>query len=386
MARLAASIKKLLQGISDGACVSDSRGRLLYINPAAEALLGVTAAKCAGQSLCGMLCARFPNPEQRCAAAHCPLRRRGGGGTSFTIEGRFAAGGTELKKTGTTLNIRCLRLPPSRRCAETTGARLTLLTDVSARAAEEKRREDWRAMAVHDLRAPLTNIYAVLRELQMEAAETPPPPPDAEMLEISVRNCRRMIGMLELYLAVARFDACMMPVTSSALDLDAFIRECVREQSSLAEERGIEVVVDAAPGLKALGDPQLLGRALQNLLNNALKFSAKDGRVTIKAGRDASGRPAISIRDSGPGIDPKDLAFIFDRYAQAGGAGRKEGTGTGLGLTFCRQAVAAMRGELTVESKPGEGSLFTVALLDAAPALNGSRRRGPAFLNGTAPR
>jgi len=366
MARLAASIKRLLQGMSDGSCVSDSRGRLLYINPAAEALLGVSGAKWKGQSLCGLLCARLTDPDKRCAAAHCPLRRRGGGGSSFTIEGRFGAGAT--------LNVRCLRLPPSRRCAETTGARLTFLTDVSARAAEEKRREDWRAMAVHDLRAPLTNIYAVLRELQMEAAETPPPPPDAEMLEISVRNCRRMIGMLELYLAVARFDACMMPVTSSALDLDAFIRECVREQSSLAEERGIEVVVDAAPGLKALADPQLLGRALQNLLNNALKFSAKDGRVTIKAGRDATGRPAITIRDSGPGIDPKDLAFIFDRYAQAGGAGRKEGTGTGLGLTFCRQAVAAMRGELTVESKPGEGSLFTVALLDAAPVLNGARR------------
>lgn len=373
MARLAASIKKLLQGISDGACISDARGRLLYVNPAAEALLGASGAKRAGRSLCGLLCARFSDPNQRCAAARCPLRRRGGG-TSCTIEGRFAAVKPESKKAGTTLSVRCLRLPSWKRGAKTRGARLTLLTDVSARAAEEKRREDWRAMAVHDLRAPLTNIYAVLRDLQREASGTPPQPPDAETLAIAVRNCRRMMEMLELHLAVARLDACMMPAKKSALDLSGFIRECVREQSSLAEERGIDVVVDAPPGLKARGDPQLLARALQNLLNNALKFSAVNGRVSIKAGRDASGRPAISIRDSGPGIEPKDIARIFDRYAQAGGLRRMEGAGTGLGLPFCRQAVAAMGGELTVESTPGEGSLFTVALQAASPALKRTRR------------
>lgn len=361
MMRISPSIRKLLEGITDGACVSDARGRLLYMNPAAEALLGVTGAAQKSKPLCGLLCSKLCDPDQRRAAARCPLRGRGRGGTAFTLEARFEPAKPGAKRAGPTLSVRCLRLPRER-AADQAGARLTLLTDVSSRASEEKRREDWRAMVVHDLRAPLTNIYAVLRELELDASEGRAQVPGDETLDIAVRNCRRMMGMLELYLAVARFDACMMPVRKAALDLGEFLRECVREQSSFAEERGIEVIVDAPAGLLAQGDPQLLSRALQNLLNNAIKFSVKHGTVRVWAGRDSGGRAAVSFQDSGPGIAAHDIARIFDRYAQAGGLRRRDGAGTGLGLTFCRQAVTAMKGELTVESRPGEGSLFTVFL------------------------
>lgn len=366
MTRLPTSIQKLFQGISDGACISDEKGRIEYLNPAAERLLGTILAESKGKTVCDRLCRGLCDAQTREHAGRCPLRRRGSRRSSAVFEGRYRRKGQD---DGLDLSVHCFRLPRSGR---TRTHLLTFLLDDSARTTLERRKEDWRTMLVHDLNAPLSNIYAVLRELQDQAPAAGAP--DAEIVDIGVQNCRRMMELLQLYLAVARFDACMMPVKSTSLDLAAFVRECAAQQAALACERRIKVVVNSPPALPALGDPQLLARALQNILNNALKFSAENGRVEITAGPDEPGQVRVSVRDTGPGIARADLARIFDRFSQAGRLRRSKNAGIGLGLSFCRQALAAMDGQLTVESRPGEGSLFTLHLPAAAPAPGKLRR------------
>lgn len=356
MSRSKTSAWNMLRGMSDGACVTDARGAIEYMNPAAERFLGKPLSACARKPLCGLLCRGFSDPKVRARVARCPLRRRGSRKSSVVVEGRYQPDGRD---EGFDLSVHCFRLPGPGGASR----RLTLLQDESARIALEKRREDWRTMVVHDLNAPLSNIYAVARELRDQAAAGQTA--DAGIADIAVQNCRRMMDLLQLYLAVARLDASLMPVSAAPLDLVPLVRTCAAEQAFLAAERKITLTVDAPATLTALGDAQLFSRALQNLIHNALKFSLKESRVEITAARDESGRVRVSVRDQGPGIPEEDLVRVFDRFAQARGLRRIERAGIGLGLTFCREALAAMKGELTVQSRPGEGCLFTLYLPSA---------------------
>ena len=175
-----------------------------------------------------------------------------------------------------------------------------------------------------------------------------------------------MMELIDLYLDVAKLDAGQMAVESARLNLATVAHKCMEEQASLAAERRIDVSLDIPLVLTVEADDRLLSRVIQNVLNNALKFSPEGGRITISAAPGAREQVDVSIRDTGPGIDPEDLLRLFDRYHQAETrrAGRRPGTG--LGLAFCREALEAMHGGISVESRLGSGSVFILHLTSAA--------------------
>jgi len=349
--------------VSDGVCAADAFGMLLYMNPAAEALLGTTLERSRGRSQCELLCGHLATEASPECASACALRVLGGEETAVTHKGQraqpssYAWNDTGFKRLekARALRVRCVLLP-----AGGEGARLTIIEDCSAELELERRREDWRSMVAHDLRNPLSVIFAAARELQDAA---PGAAPDPELVDICVQNCRRMMSLLDRYLDVAKLESGLMDVRLARLPLEPLLKACVDEQAVLAREKSVIVELRAAQGLSVTADPDLLPRVLANLLNNAVKFAPAGGTVDVTA--EADGRVSIVVitfRDSGPGIDPEELPALFDRYHQAAAGRRGPRKGTGLGLAFCREAVKAMHGTIDVQSEPGAGSSFAVRL------------------------
>lgn len=155
-----------------------------------------------------------------------------------------------------------------------------------------------------------------------------------------------------------------MPVRLGDVALDALARGLERELTPAAAARGQTLTVAVPGALAVRADPELLRRALANVVGNALKFTLPGGRIDVSA--QASGEDVlIRVADDGPGIAARDLPHVFDRYYQGMHGQRHQGLG--LGLAFCRAALRAMQGDVEVESEEGRGATFTLRLPRAAP-------------------
>jgi signal transduction histidine kinase len=354
-------LEAIFGALTDGVCLSDG-GRVTYLNPAAERLLGARPGARRDESACDMICGRLSAAGEAECASGCPLRDPAEPQQSVTFSGRHEAPPVyswrelDVQRVARTrsLRVRCLRLEGTNPVGKE-GLHLTLIEDASAEQELEARKEDWRSMVVHDLRAPLANVYGALRTVQDGPGER-----DADALDIATRNCRRVMGLLDVYLDMAKIDAGRMSVKTAEVDVGACARTAVEELSYLARERSIRAVVDVAPGLRALADAGLLARVLQNLLHNAYKFSPNGGVVRVSAQADEPGRAVLTVRNDGPLLTPEELPALFKRFSR--GAAGATGRGTGLGLAFCREALRAMGGEVAVASGPETGTVFTVVL------------------------
>jgi signal transduction histidine kinase len=373
MSDIETTLAPLFDGLSDGICISDAENGILYINPAAERLLGVDLRDALGQKSCSLLCGRLAVEGSPECASQCPLRAPQDSHRAVTFVGLYSPKPafrwveTEVRRleNGGHVRVRCARMPAPMLEPERGERRFTIIEDVAAEMELERRKEDWRSMLAHDLRSPLTNVYGLLRAVQDENATPSPQPIDRGLIDIGVRNCRRIMEILDLYLETAKFDAGSMPVEIAEHDLRELVAGCVEEQGFLAKERRVEIRQEIPAALRVRADRRLLYRAVQNVLSNAVKFSPAGGRVDISAKDAGDDRVELAVRDAGPGIPAEEIPRLFDRYHQAQAGRRGMVPGTGLGLAFCRQALEAMGGRVTAESGPGAGSVFTLHLKGA---------------------
>ncbi|MFI5363438.1 MAG: ATP-binding protein [Elusimicrobiota bacterium] len=344
------ALRPLFDCLTDGICVADAEGRLLYANAAAGRLLGPAAAETGERMICDILCGRL---KGKCGetANSCPVKVPRGPQDAVTFQGTFGPSDRHLR-------VRCLRVRLSR--AE---RHFLVVEDCEAEAELERRQEELRQMFAHDVRAPLTNALAVLRTLEDRGAGSVLASSDIELVRLGVRGCARISALVDAYLETSRLEEGAMPVHCEPVDVRRLIEDCVDEQREAARVRGLELSFAVPQGLSARADPELLRRAVQNLISNALKFTSGGGRVSVGAGEDA-GSIVIRVADCGPGIPPEELPRIFERFYQGKGAGRR--CGFGLGLTFCRAALLAMGGDVSVESQERKGSVFTLRLPKAA--------------------
>ena len=340
------ALRPLFDCLTDGFCIADVEGRLLYANAAAGALLGPAAKAVGDTSICDLLCTFLEEPHG-IAATSCPLKVLHGGQDAVTFKGRY-------RPTGRDLRLRCLRvrLPSLER-------HFLIIEDVTDQAEQGRRQEEWRQMLAHDFRAPPTIMYGVLRAVADLGAGHALDQGDIELIESGVRNSRRLDDLIESYLETTRLEDGAMPVRAVAVDVDLLIAGILDDEAESARTHGLTMTAGPPSGLTALADPELLRRAVTNLIGNALKFTHAGGRIQA-GGLRGDGAVRIRVADDGPGIAAKDLPRIFDRFYQ--GDNHKRGHGLGLGLTFCRAALRAMGGEISVESTEGKGSVFTLRL------------------------
>jgi NtrC-family two-component system sensor histidine kinase KinB len=178
------------------------------------------------------------------------------------------------------------------------------------------------------------------------------------------RNNQRVLTMLDQLLDVARIDTVEPETTCDSIDLAQLLSEVVADIRTSATQAGIDLALDPIlPLPPLLAGATALRRVLDNLLNNAISYTPRGGRVTVSAALHPDAGPrgavAVSVTDTGPGVPPEHRERIFERFVRLSDT-RPGHRGFGLGLYYCRQAVQAHGGRIWVEPGPGNrGSRFT---------------------------
>lgn len=208
----------------------------------------------------------------------------------------------------------------------------------------------------HDLRTPLTRMR-VSAELALH--QNTDPAAAREALADCVEESERVLSMLKTLMDIAEAEAGTMHLTRKPVDLCGLLREVADMYQYVAEEKKVKVDVNLPDKCEASVDPDRMRQAFGNLLDNAIKYTNEGGAVTISAGRQ-NGSATVRFRDTGMGIPESEQGRIWDRLYR--GDKSRSQRGLGLGLSVVKAVVQAHHGTVTVASKPGEGSEFSIML------------------------
>jgi PAS domain S-box-containing protein len=353
----------ILHSTADGILMADMRGDIQLANP-----LAARICECTEESLIGRRIDDVVAELQ--ARAHEVSTPAWGQDASAPVQI------SDLALTGGVhRSVRLLRLPVYDAHNEPRGE-LLILRDITQERELEQLREDYTSMLVHDLRAPLTSIMNGIMMLQ-RGIVGPVSEQQQELLKIAYQGSQTMLHLINTLLDISKLEQGQMTLDLKPLPVFSVIDQAVERLHNLASSRHIVIEQRLAPYLPPVEiDGEKIVRVLQNLLDNAIKFSPTQSVVTIgaflaggssTAPGDAPVHVPISgedylvvwVQDRGPGIPPAYFQRIFEKFGQV--RGRKV-RGTGLGLTFCRLAVEAHGGRIWVESVEGSGSVFAFTL------------------------
>jgi len=213
----------------------------------------------------------------------------------------------------------------------------------------------------HEFRTPLTLIIGPLEDC-LSGSESP----SQTQLEVMLKNCRRLLRLINQLLDIARLEAGGMTLVVKQGNLTQFIKSIVSSFAPSAERNGISLQMNAdTPDVEMCFDDEKLEKILSNLLSNALKFTARGGKILVGCtlNRDDDGKSAhITVKDTGHGIPKEELTCIFDRFRQVDGSSTRAHEGTGIGLALVKDLVTLHGGHIDVCSEPGFGTEFTVTL------------------------
>jgi two-component system phosphate regulon sensor histidine kinase PhoR len=170
-----------------------------------------------------------------------------------------------------------------------------------------------------------------------------------------------MHSLIDDILELSAIEAGTATVEASPVRLRVMIDDVLTALAARASERGLVLHNEVAEDVFVFADARRLEQMLTNLCDNAIKFSAEGGAVTVEH-EQANGRDRISVRDTGEGIAPEHIRRIFERFYRVDRARSRALGGTGLGLAIVKHLARAHGGEATVQSTPGEGSTFTIEL------------------------
>lgn len=208
--------------------------------------------------------------------------------------------------------------------------------------------------AAHELRTPL----AVLRTgLEVTLNRERGADEQHEALQSALREVVALCTMADELLALARLSEESF-VERIGLNLRELVSEAVEAVEPLTQAKNLSVSESGESALLVEGNPRHLRRLLVNLIDNAVKFTPESGTIALTLER-SDGRAILRVCDSGPGIAPADLPFIFERFFRGSGP---QTNGSGLGLSLCREIVRLHHGEIAANNNPGQGCEFVVSL------------------------
>lgn len=210
--------------------------------------------------------------------------------------------------------------------------------------------------ASHELRTPIAVIIAECEYARQNAKTVED---YEESMEVVERQSRKMSALINQLLNITRMDQGTQRLSFERANYSELC-EIVCDEASVASGRDVQLEKDIEPGVYANMDVGLMARLVQNLVENAFKYTAEGGKVRVSL-RAQSGRLRLEVRDTGIGIDKKDLPHIWERFWQADSS-RGVDRGSGLGLSMVKQIAEAHGGRLEVESRPGEGSCFSYTM------------------------
>jgi len=210
-------------------------------------------------------------------------------------------------------------------------------------------------MIIHDLRNPLSVIHGNLGVV-LESEALALAPKNRKFLETALAVSSSLAEMISSILDVNRMEAGAMKLNLGRCDLVAVAARVLAGAEAIRGRRNLAMEASGGP-VEVVADADILFRVIQNLVDNALKFTPADGWIRLAITPDGD-HVHVAVKDNGPGIPEAYQRMIFDKFGQVAGFEHQQKYATGLGLTFCKMAVEAHGGRIGVESREGLGSSF----------------------------
>jgi two-component system phosphate regulon sensor histidine kinase PhoR len=343
----------ILESMQEGVLVLDEDSRMLLVNPALRGTLAL-GADAEGRAALELI---------RNADLQSILERAQGGQGSVT--GEIETTGPKPRR----LLVHAAPLPSLNRKPQ---GLLAVFVDVSEIRRLETLRKDFVANVSHELRTPITAVRSAVDTLRHTLARDPTA--SERFVDIIDRNAQRLGALVEDLLDLSRIESKEYRPEAAPVSLRAVSEQVLALLRPRVEEKTIDVVNDIPADLPAArADRKGLEQVFTNLLDNAIKYCGPGARVRLRASHD-DGTLRVEIADSGPGIEPRHLPRLFERFYRVDSGRSRDMGGTGLGLSIVKHLVEAMTGAIGVDSTPGRGATFWFTLPAADSATPPDRK------------
>jgi two-component system, OmpR family, phosphate regulon sensor histidine kinase PhoR len=340
-------IKTIMNSMGDGVLVCDQDGSIVLTNPATNRMLRLS-----GDDLLGKLLTEAHLPPELADAILKSLKTRESTFTSISQE--LSLGAEEE------VHLRAHTAPVRNDVGEIMGA-VTVFQDISYLKELDKMKSEFIAMVTHELRAPIAaveqQLTVILNKMAGEVTEK-----QEQLLSRAKERTRGLLDLIKDLLDLSKIEAGKMVQYKEPLSLQEVIQRVVDLMRAEAEHKKIDLHFSASPEIPLIhADRNSMEEIFTNLISNAIKYTPEQGKVWIALGEE-KGFVKASVSDTGIGIEEKDLSRIFDKFYRVKTTETRQIVGTGLGLSIVKSIVAAHLGSISVESKVGAGTTFTVLL------------------------
>ena len=329
-----ANFQRVIESSADGMVVIGANEMMCFVNPAAELLLGRTAAELIGKPF------------------------------EFSV----AVGKrTEATIRSSEQELRTAELRIVETLWEGKTAHLVTLHDITERKRTERMKDEFVSTVSHELRTPITSIKGVVT-LMLNQALGDINDEQRDFLQTVSGDIDRLAELINNLLDLSKIEAGKMILMRQRVNLSDLIEHACRSHQAILGQRKIQRQLEPVPPVYA--DASRMLQVLGNLLGNAVKFTADNGTITFHLYLEAD-LVALTIADNGPGIAKEDQGRLFQKFEQVRQSWVERPRGTGLGLAICREIVDMHGGRIGVDSEPGHGTAFTFTLprYDSATVL-----------------
>ena len=338
----------ILESMAEGILVTDAEGAFVMMNRAAEEILGVSRQEFLGRTFQEVM-------------------------SKYTLEGAISPGGllslADTYETLFTIEDRYIRVhaaPVLMNNGASQGV-VAVLQDITREQLAEKAKREFIASISHELRTPLTAIKGYA-DVMLNGMAGDVPPVFSQFLRSIRDNTTRMTTLTNNIISIAEIERGTLGLNYQSVDLGDMLHTSVQRYSERSEEQEKTMTVLIDPELPEIeGDPNRLRIIMDNLINNAIKFTPDGGEITVGAAPIAGTLKApvfvtFWVKDNGVGIPVEEQVRIWDRFYRVDHALSFTAGGLGIGLTITKALTEAHGGRVWVDSEPGKGSTFAVLL------------------------